>query len=575
MIKKIAYICFCISLCTFSLSVRAATEILFESDAGDYIGQGETLRFDPPMWETTVGGSDTRLRVTMRSSETSWNVEFDAPLGRPFKRGERYSVFNSGYNSDEEPILSVTGRSRGCGFVKGWFEVKDIVIASDGSVARIALDFKQNCQGVTAALYGAIRFNSSEPLQTAKFRAVPLTQRNVFGRDVVTLDGKLSFNRSDSSGLQYVWQQLSGTPVVLNHSNSDFADFIAPLVGPAGEDLVFRLTTTTSSSVVDTDLTRVHVRSKSTKQTFFEFRGEPGNGIADGQSFRVTPEDDGIFFLNRFDRGADLSNPEGFLSVSGSGVQTFGVGSYEDTRSSSDASHPGLSVGARHSACGSSTGRYDVLAASGVGASESFLAVDFEYRCEGRTAALRGSARFQYLPPGIPVAVVGDDRNAYQGERVVLDGSRSSDDKKLIAYQWRQIEGPAVSLSGATTPSASFDVSRTSPAQRLRFNLLVADAEDLTAIDDVVINVLAQPSPSPGPPPADPTPSTPAPSTPTPPVSPQPTPPATENPANSSRNSEGGSLGLFHFSGLWLAWLFRSRQRRDDRTSRAYGKPSE
>ena len=60
----------------------------------------------------------------------------------------------------------------------------------------------------------------------------------------------------------------------------------------------------------------------------------------------------------------------------------------------------------------------------------------------------------------VPIANAGADQTVVRGRAVTLDGSRSTG---VESYSWRQVSGPAVTLTGATTAKPTF----TYPAQAL------------------------------------------------------------------------------------------------------------
>lgn len=58
---------------------------------------------------------------------------------------------------------------------------------------------------------------------------------------LVLLDGTASFD-PDSDPVSFLWEQTQGTMVALSDSTSPTSSFLAPMVGPGGEDLHFALT---------------------------------------------------------------------------------------------------------------------------------------------------------------------------------------------------------------------------------------------------------------------------------------------------------------------------------------------
>lgn len=94
----------------------------------------------------------------------------------------------------------------------------------------------------------------------------------------------------------------------------------------------------------------------------------------------------------------------------------------------------------------------------------------------------------------IPVAAVaGADQSVQQGQAVTLSGALSTPADEITAYAWAQTGGPAVSLTGADTSTASF----TAPAESatLTFTLTVQGTGG-PASDEVVVQVLNATAPT-------------------------------------------------------------------------------
>jgi choice-of-anchor C domain-containing protein len=97
-------------------------------------------------------------------------------------------------------------------------------------------------------------------------------------------------------------------------------------------------------------------------------------------------------------------------------------------------------------------------------------------------------------PNQAPVANAGSDRTATSTTEVTLDGSGSSDpDGDALSYAWQQTSGPSVTVSGATTATASFTPTTLGSYS---FTLTVSDGS-LQAEDTVVVTVEAAPNRAP------------------------------------------------------------------------------
>lgn len=91
-------------------------------------------------------------------------------------------------------------------------------------------------------------------------------------------------------------------------------------------------------------------------------------------------------------------------------------------------------------------------------------------------------------PPGPPVAQAGADQTVARGASVWLSGGFSyAPSGGALGYAWSQVAGAAVTLSGASTPNASFVAP--SVVTSLRFRLTVTDSGGRSSSDEVTVSV--------------------------------------------------------------------------------------
>ena len=93
-----------------------------------------------------------------------------------------------------------------------------------------------------------------------------------------------------------------------------------------------------------------------------------------------------------------------------------------------------------------------------------------------------------------PTAVAGADQGADVGATVNLNGSGSfdQDGDTLTVFQWQQVAGPTVILTGASTPTPSFTAPAASSSEdELTFSLRVNDGNVFSTLDFVNVKLTA------------------------------------------------------------------------------------
>ena len=103
---------------------------------------------------------------------------------------------------------------------------------------------------------------------------------------------------------------------------------------------------------------------------------------------------------------------------------------------------------------------------------------------------------YEYLntQPGTPIANAGSDQSVAFSTTVNLSGSATDSDGTIVSYAWTQIYGTKLTLTAADTANASFDSSGVDYAgEVLTFALTVTDNDGVTARDNVIITVAANP----------------------------------------------------------------------------------
>ncbi len=144
-------------------SLSGMTILSLVSDVGDYIGGGRDY------FHTSAMGSfnfrrnfDNGVGVDYSDADgTRWRLELAAANDALLTVGAYENATRQPFQEITEPGLSFTGNGRGCNKVTGRFDILEVDYNTDGDVLALAVDFEQHCEGGSAALNGALRFNSA------------------------------------------------------------------------------------------------------------------------------------------------------------------------------------------------------------------------------------------------------------------------------------------------------------------------------------------------------------------------------------------------------------------------------
>ena len=139
------------------------TFLTLNSQPGDYIGQGINQTLTPADGTFSVSNSSDAESISFHTPtySQSWYLDFGSPSTVKFGRGEYDGAQRTPFRSPTRPGIDVSGDGRGCNTDTGRFLVSDFALNTDGTIARLAIDFEQHCEGATPALYGSFRYNSS------------------------------------------------------------------------------------------------------------------------------------------------------------------------------------------------------------------------------------------------------------------------------------------------------------------------------------------------------------------------------------------------------------------------------
>ena len=276
--------------------------------------------------------------------------------------------------------------------------------------------------------------------------------QTVFEGTKVTLDGS---NSTDPEGrdLTFQWKQVAGPSVTLSHTQAAKPTFTAPDVGPGGASLTFRLTVTDNEGLKDTDTTAVNVI------------GDNDPPMADAGPDQTVDEEN-MVTLN----GSNSTDPEGerlfyrWKQVAGPSV----------TLSDPTADQPKFN--APNVAPSGAALTFELTVTDSLGLKDT----------DDITVNVTGDNDPPTANAGTDQAVDEDSSDV-----IVLDGSKSSDpDDGIESYRWKQVAGPAVTLSDPKADRPSFATPNITPVGiSLTFELTVADVGSLQSSDTTIVNV--------------------------------------------------------------------------------------
>jgi hypothetical protein len=138
--------------------------VYLESDAGDYVGQGQTLTYTQA--DAIIALSTTRGRLSLDiSGDGGWSGVFQAmSVLSELQPGYYPNLQRYPFDNPTKGGLDWSGEGRGCNTLTGWFAI-DGVTYGGGVLDAIDLRFEQHCEGGGPALHGEIHWTSNDPTQ--------------------------------------------------------------------------------------------------------------------------------------------------------------------------------------------------------------------------------------------------------------------------------------------------------------------------------------------------------------------------------------------------------------------------
>lgn len=131
----------------------------FESEAGEYVGEGESGTLTSDAVTFTSHGTAGQADIRVDQMGAFWHIRLAAPTGSQLTPGTYTDARR--WPATDHPGLDVSGNGNGCNVTFGSFTVRSISADATGRVTVLDATFEQRCETATApALRGALRYRA-------------------------------------------------------------------------------------------------------------------------------------------------------------------------------------------------------------------------------------------------------------------------------------------------------------------------------------------------------------------------------------------------------------------------------
>lgn len=150
-----------------AVPVAAQTEgsLTLNSEAGDYVGGGQSLSFDSSTAAFSSFYDGSQLTISAFPFAGSfWYVVLAAPPGQALTAGVYEGAVRAVSRGPGQPGIDVFGDGRGCNATSGRFVVSRALYGPNNYVQEFAATFEQHCESPTApALFGEVSVTNPPP----------------------------------------------------------------------------------------------------------------------------------------------------------------------------------------------------------------------------------------------------------------------------------------------------------------------------------------------------------------------------------------------------------------------------
>ncbi len=389
------------------------TFLTLNSQPGDYIGQGITQTLTPADGTFSISNTSNTVSVSFHTPSYSqfWYLNFGSVSTAKFAFGEYEGAQRTAFRSPTRPGIDVSGDGRGCNTDSGRFLVTDFGLAPDGTVARLAIDFEQHCEGAPPALFGSIRYNSTVPaIPRLAVASAYALKGNMGTSDALVLLSlclpstkvvQVGYSTADASAVQGT-DYVATTGIATFQPGVTSQTITIPVLGDrlarGNKSLKVKLSAA-SGAPIGAPSASVLIRDPNVSLTALAMSSQPGDYIGGGQQYLITLSD-GIFTTQNSANVATFSINNGDswqTDFAGPTTARLAPGNYQNAQRYpfQPAGTPGLSISGAGRGCNTLTGNFQVLKAGYNSSSvlQSFAA-NFEQHCEGGVPALFGWLRY-------------------------------------------------------------------------------------------------------------------------------------------------------------------------------------
>jgi hypothetical protein len=381
------------------------TALFFDSQPGDYIGQGIRRTYTTADATFQIS-NDIRngVTVSVRAPDMSfwWTVTLGAAGDVPLTTGTFPAAgrFPMTYGNG----LDVSGTGRGCNRLTGWFIVREVTLDHNLQATALAADFEQHCEDMVPALFGAIRYNSSVSDLVPFGGAYPQLRLSV----PTPANGRVTGGGINCGGAMSECQVSLGAAATLTITATPDPGYV--FTGWTGNCAGGAATTTVHVNGGKVCGALFEPAVTSAPRTFLFWDSQPGEYVGAGQrtvysagnaQWWVTGAADG----SRVQIGLGSGGDSWSLAFHAPDGQVLSPGNYVAHSGSAVGPFAGMSISGAGRGCSRSTGRFVVLelvvASDGTIAS---FAADFEQHCEsipipGLFGALRYNSSIDSVVP--------------------------------------------------------------------------------------------------------------------------------------------------------------------------------